>query len=151
MGIISLETGGLTFPQELEKTAAAQAPDPSDGRRRLLVVEDNEDTSHMLRKWLETDGYEVFTAADGWEAVQTALHNRYDAILMDMSLPTMDGMSALRLIRSHEELRRVPVVALTAYDAAYPRAEAMESMCDEYMVKPINLRSLEEVLRKVLR
>ncbi len=92
----------------------------------------------MLRKWLETDGYEVVTTTDGWEAVQLALHGNYDAVLIDMSLPTMDGMSALRLSRTHEKSRLVPVVAITAYDAAYPRAEAMEAMCDEYMLKPID-------------
>ena len=104
----------------------------------------------MLRMWLETDGYEVFTTDSGWEAVQLVLHGRYDAVLMDMSLPTMDGMNALRLIRMHEELRHVPVVAITAYDAAYPRAEAMEAMCDEYMVKPIDFGKLEADLHGVL-
>lgn len=150
MGIISLDTGGLTLPQAFGKAQAARAADTSGGRRRLLVVEDNEDTSAMLRMWLETEGYEVVTAADGWEAVRLALHDHYDAILMDMSLPTMDGMSAVRLLRGHDELRGVPIIALTAYDSAYPRAEAMEAMCDGYLVKPINLAELEGVLRRAL-
>lgn len=151
MGITSLETGGLTLPQGHERArAAGHAPAPPERRRTLLVVEDNEDLSLMLRTWLEAGGYEVTTAGDGWEAVQSALHNRYDAVLMDMSLPTMDGMAALRLIRAHEELRGLPVVAITAYDVAYPRAEAAEAMCDEYMVKPVDFGRLEAVLRRIL-
>lgn len=150
MRITSLDTGALSFPEGLRAGAAARPAEPAAGRRRLLLVEDNEDTSDMLRKWLELDGYEVSTARSGWEAVQTALRRRYDAILMDMSLPTMDGMGAVRLIRSHEGLRGVPVVAMTAYDAAYPRAEAMAASCDEYLVKPLDFKRLGAVLRRIL-
>ncbi len=151
MRVISHGTGGLALPQGLKGVGAGQTPEAQERRRTLLVAEDNEDTSHMLRKWLESDGYQITTTGDGWEAVQLALRHRYDAILMDMSLPTLDGMNALRLIRSHEKLRDVPVVAITAYDAAYPRAEAMESMCDGYMVKPLDFGKLEAVLHRVLR
>ena len=118
--------------------------------QRLLVAEDDQDTSEMLRKWLEADGYEVTSAASGWEAVQLALRGHHDAILMDMSLPAMDGMGAVRLIRAHRHLRAVPVVALTAYDASYPRAEAFEAMCDEYLVKPLDLSRLGAVLRRLM-
>lgn len=150
MRVTSYETGSLTFPQGLKGIGTRRKSEPREGRRTLLLVEDNEDTCDILRMWLESDGYEVVTAGDGWEAVQSVLHNRYDAILLDLSLPTMDGISALRLIRSHEHLRSVPVVAITAYDLAYTRAEAMEAMCDEYMVKPLDLGRLEAVITRVL-
>ena len=150
MRVTSHETGGLVFPQGTEGARPERPTEPRGKRRTLLVVEDNEDTSDILRMWLESGGYEVVTAGTGWDAVQMALRGGYDAILMDMSLPTLDGMSALRLIRGHEHLRGVPVVAITAYDAAYPRAEAMEAMCDEYMVKPLDLGRLEAVLGRVL-
>lgn len=150
MSITTQKTGRGAHPRSPDEGAAGQARDAVEAPRRLLIVEDNEDTSHVLRMWLETGGYEIVTVGDGWDGVQSALHNRFDAILMDMSLPTMDGMSALRLIRAHDELCGVPVVAITAYDAAYPRAEAMESMCDEYLVKPLDFSHLEAVLRKVL-
>lgn len=150
MRVTSHETGGLTLPKGMKGAGSEQKPALRGKRRTLLVVEDNEDTSDILRMWLESGGYEVVTTDTGWEAVQLALRGHYDAILMDMSLPAMDGMSALRLIRSHERLRGVPVVAITAYDVAYPRAEAMEAMCDEYMVKPLDLGRLEAVINRVL-
>ncbi len=150
MGVTSHETGGLDFPQGTEGARPGRQAEPRQRRRTLLLVEDNEDTADILRMWLESGGYDVVTADTGWDAVQLALRGRYDAILMDMSLPTLDGMSALRLIRGHEHLRGVPVVAITAYDVAYPRAEAIEAMCDEYMVKPLDLGRLEAVLGRVV-
>lgn len=150
MNITSQIKGVSARPRASDDSRPGRDHDPAEGPRRLLIVEDNEDTSQVLRMWLESGGYEVVTAGDGWDGVQSVLHNHYDAILMDMSLPTMDGMSALRLIRAHEGLRRVPVVAITAYDAAYPRAEAMESMCDEYLIKPLDFGRLEAVLERIL-
>lgn len=140
--------GGITYSRA---RGPGHTPDPLERRRTLLIVEDNDDTTRMLRKWLETRGYEVAATDSGWEAVQMVLHGLYDAILMDMSLPGMDGMIAVRLIRTHQELHDVPVVAITAYDKTYPRAEAINSLCDEYMVKPIDFQKLEAVLRQVLR
>lgn len=150
MDMLLQGAGSGIHPLELKDGGGGVARDLSERQRTLLVVEDDEDTSEVLRMWLETDGYEVVTAASGWEAVQLAVRGGYDAILMDMSLPMLDGMGALRLIRAHEALRPVPVVALTAYDAAYPRAEALEAECDEYMVKPIDFGRLATVLRRVL-
>lgn len=151
MGVSLQDAGGGVHPPCLKDNGAGAARDLDERRRTLLLVEDDEDTADVLRMWLEADGYEVATAASGWEAVGSALRGRFDAILMDMSLPMLDGMSALRLMRAHEALRAVPVVALTAYDAAYPRAEAMAAQCDEYMVKPLDFGRLGAVLRRLLR
>jgi CheY-like chemotaxis protein len=101
MDITSHGEGVSTTSQGFKEGETGHTPDPLKSRRTLLIAEDNEDTSLILRKWLETNGYDVVTTMDGWEAVQLVLHGHYDAILMDMSLPTMDGMSALRLIRAH--------------------------------------------------
>jgi CheY-like chemotaxis protein len=143
------ESAGRTGTRSFEGTAG----DGAVGARALhsiLLVEDNEDTRDMLRLWLETDGYHVMTAGSGWEAVQLALNGRYDVILMDMSLPVMDGITAVHIIRSHERLRSIPVVGVTAYDAAYPRAEVLAAECAEYMVKPIDLARLDRILDRVL-
>jgi CheY-like chemotaxis protein len=150
MTTTSHDSGEHRDPEDVRDGRGDHLPDCPEKPRRLLVAEDDEDTSFVLRKWLEEDGYEVTIAGCGWEAVQLALRGGYDAILMDMSLPAMDGMSAVHLIRAHEGLSRVPVVAITAYGAAYPRAEALEAMCDEYLVKPLDLGSLGAVLRRVL-
>jgi two-component system OmpR family response regulator len=99
--VTSHEIGGLSSPKALKGDGVDVKPRPQ-GRRTLLVVEDDEDTSDILRMWLESEVYQIVTAGDGWEAVQMALRGRYDAILLDMSLPTLDGMSILRLIRGHE-------------------------------------------------
>jgi len=150
MDLISQGDGANAFRQGYVEDVEGRGPVTSESRGTLLVVEDNEDTADMLRMWLEMDGYEIVTAGTGWEGVQFALRGHYDAILMDMSLPLLDGMSALRLIRAHEGLHNLPVVAMTAYDAAYPRAEALEAACDEYIVKPIDFGRLEAVLRRIL-
>lgn len=128
----------------------AEGDELSDRRTSVLLVEDDPDTSQMLKFWLEANDYEVATAGSGPEAVDSALKGEYDAILLDLSLPVLDGIAALNLIRRHDELRDVPVVAITAYDAAYPRAEAIAAECAEYLIKPIDLDRLGRVLDRVI-
>jgi len=138
------------YYQDFGQAADRDAAEVDNGRFNILLVEDNEDTRDMLRLWLETDGYRVMTAGSGWEAVQLALNGRYDLILMDMSLPVMDGITAVHIIRGHERLRHVPVVGVTAYDVAYPRAEALGAECADYLVKPIDFGRLEGVINRLL-
>jgi two-component system, sensor histidine kinase len=144
------EAAGGDYPHEFRQTPAEKGTEARQNRYRILLVEDNEDTRDMLQLWLETDGYRVVTAGSGWEAVQLALNGRYDVILMDMSLPVMDGITAVHIIRGHERLRSVPVVGVTAYDTAYPRAEVFDAECVEYILKPIDFGRLERILDRLL-
>ena len=113
----------------------------------VLVVEDTVDTRHVLGLTLLEQGYRVLTATNGREAVEVALRERPDLILMDLNLPQMDGLMATALIRSHEELRRVPILAITAYDTYGMKEAALEAGCNGYITKPLDFDRLEKILR----
>lgn len=107
---------------------------------RILLVEDNEMNRDMLSRRLERKGYEVLIAVDGEQGVQMALSDAPDLVLMDISLPVMDGYEATRRIKA--ERRGTPVIALTAHAMAGDRERTMEAGCDDYDTKPINLPRL---------
>ncbi|HSG82476.1 MAG TPA: response regulator [Gemmatimonadota bacterium] len=119
---------------------------------RILLVEDNEMNRDMLSRRLKRKGYEVNMAMDGKQGVEMAKAGGYDLILMDMSLPEIDGWEATRQLRSAEETRSVPIIALTAHAMAGDREKALEAGCDDYDTKPIELDRLltkmEELLNK---
>jgi CheY-like chemotaxis protein len=108
---------------------------------RILLVEDNEMNRDMLSRRLARKGYEVAMAVDGREGVARAGAGVYDLILMDMSLPEIDGWEATRQIRAAGG-PRVPIIALTAHAMAGDREKALEAGCDDYDTKPIELARL---------
>jgi len=116
----------------------------------VLVVEDSDDTRRVLSMELRHRGCRVVTAADGREAVETALSVRPDLILMDLNLPRMDGLAATEQIRGHGELSDVPVIAVTAYDTYGIREAALEAGCRAYLLKPLDPAALVRTLRGVL-
>jgi two-component system, cell cycle response regulator DivK len=109
---------------------------------KVLLVEDNEMNRDMLSRRLQRNGYEVAIAVDGAEGVEMARSDPPDLILMDMSLPVLDGWEATRRLKSDEATRRIPVIALTAHAMAGDRERAMEVGCDDYDTKPIELPRL---------
>ena len=109
---------------------------------RILLVEDNEMNRDMLSRRLIRNGYEVFLAMDGQQGVNMALSERPDLILMDMSLPVIDGWEATRQIKANDATRRLPVIALTAHAMAGDREKAMEVGCDDYDTKPVEIARL---------
>ncbi len=115
-----------------------------------MVVEDFEDNRFMMRRLLEMIGYRVVEAENGEEAVKRAWSERPDLILMDLSLPLLDGLAATRRIRSRAELRQIPVVAVSAHDTADFHAEALAAGCNEYLTKPIDFDELERLLSRFL-
>jgi len=117
----------------------------------FLVVEDFEDSRFMMRRLLEIAGYGVIEASDGVQAVEVAVQKRPALILMDLSLPKLDGLAATRKIREHEEMRTVPIIAVSAHDAPESRIEALAAGCDEYVTKPIDFDNLNSLLKRVLR
>jgi len=109
---------------------------------RILLVEDNEMNRDMLSRRLEKRGYEVALALDGAEGVAAARNGLPDLILMDMSLPVMDGWEATRALKTDPATARIPIIALTAHAMAGDREKAVEAGCDDYDTKPVELPRL---------
>jgi two-component system cell cycle response regulator DivK len=118
--------------------------------RTIMVVEDYDDTRLLLRQVLETRGYRVLEAINGQQAVDIAVREHPDLILMDLDLPILDGIAATQRIRQHADLTKVPIVAVTAYPMSYTHVKAFAKGCDEYMAKPIDLNELTELLSRYL-
>ena len=119
-----------------------------DRRQLFLVVEDFEDSRFMMRRLLEMAGYSVVEASDGEQAVRIAEEARPVLILMDLSLPKLDGLAATRQIRQKKGLKRVPIVAVSAHDSPESRSEALAAGCNEYVTKPIDFDHLNELLHR---
>jgi two-component system cell cycle response regulator DivK len=109
---------------------------------RILLVEDNEMNRDMLSRRLQRKGYEVTMAVDGRQGVDMARSGSYDLILMDMSLPEIDGWEATRQLRSAPETKVVPIIGLTAHAMAGDREKALEAGCNDYDTKPVELPRL---------
>jgi CheY-like chemotaxis protein len=119
-------------------------------KKFFLVVEDFEDSRFMMRRLLEMAGYNVLEATDGEQAVKMAVEARPVLILMDLSLPKLDGLAATRQIRQKKGLKAVPIVAVSAHDSPESRTEALAAGCDEYVTKPIDFDHLTKVLQRFL-
>jgi two-component system cell cycle response regulator DivK len=109
---------------------------------RILIVEDNEMNRDMLSRRLERKGYSISMAVDGGAGVEKAAAEIPDLILMDMSLPVLDGWEATRRVKANPRTRHIPVIALTAHAMTGDRDKAMEAGCDDYDTKPIDLTRL---------
>jgi CheY-like chemotaxis protein len=109
---------------------------------KILLVEDNEMNRDMLSRRLQRRGYEVSMAVDGRQGVELARTGGFDLILMDMSLPEVDGWEATRQLREAEETRTVPIIGLTAHAMAGDRERALDAGCDDYDTKPVELTRL---------
>jgi two-component system, cell cycle response regulator DivK len=117
---------------------------------KVLLVEDNEMNRDMLSRRLMRQGFEVVVAVDGQAGVDAARAGRPDIVLMDMSLPVLDGWEATRQLKSQDETRAIPVIALTAHAMAGDRQQALDAGCDDYDTKPIELPRLLEKMRRLL-
>jgi CheY-like chemotaxis protein len=110
--------------------------------KKILLVEDNEMNRDMLSRRLVRNGYEVVVAVDGQQGADMALSERPDLILMDMSLPVIDGWEATRRLKANDATRGIPVIALTAHAMAGDREKAIEVGCEDYDTKPVELSRL---------
>jgi two-component system cell cycle response regulator DivK len=117
---------------------------------KILLVEDNEMNRDMLSRRLIRKGYDVVIAVDGAQGVDMALSEAPDLILMDMSLPVMDGQTATRALKARDETRGIPVIALTALAMVGDRENAIAAGCDEYDTKPVELPRLLEKMEVLL-
>lgn len=117
---------------------------------RILLVEDNEMNRDMLSRRLARKGFEPLLAMDGQEGVEVALREHPDLILMDMSLPKVDGWEATRRIKKDEHTSGIPVIALTAHAMAGDRERAIEAGCDDYDTKPVEFAGLLQKIEALL-
>jgi len=116
----------------------------------VLLVEDVEDTRLFMRLALEDQGFIVFEAEDGQAAVASAERDTPDVILMDLTLPRMDGFAAAKLMREKRALQNVPIIAVTAHQETGFRTDAKASGFDAYVTKPIDINSLKELINGLI-
>ena len=117
---------------------------------KILLVEDNEMNRDMLSRRLMKKGFEVVLAVDGQEGVSMAASEAPSIILLDMSLPVMDGWEATRLLKSTPGTEQIPIVAVTSHAMADDRAKALGAGCDDYITKPIDFNNLVRVIDQLL-
>lgn len=118
--------------------------------RRILLVEDNEANRDMLSRRLLRRGYEILIAVDGREGIEMAAKEHPDLILMDLSMPLVDGWEATRILKGSEETSSIPIIALSAHAMAGDREKALAAGCDEFDTKPIDLARLLEEMEALL-
>ncbi len=118
--------------------------------KRILLVEDNEMNRDMLMRRLQRKGFEVDVAVDGAQGVEKARSDRPDLILMDMSLPVMDGWEASRQLKADSSTAVIPIIALTAHAMSTDRDKALEAGCDEFDTKPVELPRLLDKIHTLL-
>jgi CheY-like chemotaxis protein len=122
----------------------------SDKSTKVLLVEDTEDNRFMMRRLLEMSSFDVVEAVNGEEAVHLAEAEHPDIILMDLSLPIIDGLGATRRIRELPGLGETPIIAVSAHDTEDFHHDALAAGCDAYITKPIDFAELEEIVIRLL-
>lgn len=122
----------------------------SDHGHTVLLVDDNEDVRSLMRFWLEERGYRVVQASNGEVAVEAALRERPHVILMDICMPHLNGFTAARRIRAHEQLHDIPIIAISAHDLDELHGAAIDAGCVELLGKPVDSDRLENILSRLL-
>ncbi len=119
--------------------------------RKILIVEDNQDSRELVVKVLKNKGYQTIEAADGEEALEKVAAEKPDLILLDISIPKIDGYEVAKRLKSQEEFRDIPIVALTAHAMKGDREKVIVAGFEGYISKPINVRELPDQVKSYLR
>lgn len=119
--------------------------------RKILIVEDNEDNRELAVKVLRNKGFETVTAVDGEEAIEKAVSEKPDLILLDISLPKMDGYEVAKRLKSMEEFKEIPIVAFTAHAMKGDREKVIAAGFEGYISKPINIREFPDQVKLYIR
>ena len=127
-----------------------QGEEPRSAPKRILIVEDNELNLKLLHDVLEAHGYATIATAEGATALPLARENRPDLILMDLQLPDISGLDAVRELKDHEETRDIPIVAVTAFAMVGDERKALIGGCDGYVAKPIQLHDFLNVVKSFI-
>lgn len=117
---------------------------------KILLIEDNEMNRDMLSRRLQRKGYNVLIAVDGAEGVEMAQSTRPDLILMDMSLPVLDGWEATRRLKANDQTKDIPIIAQTAHAMAGDREKCLAAGCDDYATKPVEIKELLNKIKRLL-
>jgi two-component system cell cycle response regulator DivK len=117
--------------------------------RKVLIVEDYEDTRQLMKYLVESYGYQVIEAANGLEAIETIKHHFPDLILLDISMPIMDGLSATKAIRNFDGASQIPIIAITAHGKQFYQ-RAIDAGCNDLIEKPVDFDHLEPILNQYL-
>jgi two-component system, cell cycle response regulator DivK len=126
-------------------------PQPSSAVKTVLIVEDNELNMKLFKDLLEARGYHTLLSRDGLEALRIARRQRPDLILMDIQLPEVSGLEVTKWLKEDEELRHVPVIAVTAFAMKGDEERIREGGCEDYIAKPISVTHFLETVQKYLR
>ncbi len=118
---------------------------------RILVVDDNEDSRELVKKILKKHGYEIIEAIDGEDAISKAIAYRPDLILMDISIPKIDGYEVTRRLKQRIDFKDTPIIAFTAHAMRGDQEKALQAGCDGYISKPINVREFPEQIKMYLK
>jgi len=119
-------------------------------RKRILVVEDHEDNRQILRDLLASGGFDMIEAGDGEQAVSAAEANRPDLILMDIQLPEVSGLEVTKWLKEDDDLRSIPVIAVTAFAMKGDEEKIREGGCEAYIAKPISVASFMRTVERFL-
>ncbi|MBM4141304.1 MAG: response regulator [Nitrospira sp.] len=119
--------------------------------KKILIVDDNQDSRELVVKILKNRGYQLIEAIDGEDALEKAMAERPDLILMDISIPKIDGYEVTRRLKSQKEFKNIIIVALTAHAMKGDREKAFEVGCEGYISKPINTRELPDQIKSFLK
>ena len=119
---------------------------------RVLVVEDRDVSRKILKDFLEKNSFEVIEAKNGQQCIRLALHEKPDLVLLDLSIPVIDGWETARLMKSNKTTKQIPIIAITAHTLAGDRERALSSGCDDYVPKPLDheylLKRIQHYLEK---
>jgi len=119
--------------------------------KKILVVDDNQDSRELVVKVLKNKGYEMVEAVDGEEAIEKAIAERPHLILLDISIPKLNGYEVTQKLKGMEEFENIPIVALTAHAMKGDRKKALEAGCEGYITKPINVRELPAQVKSFIK
>lgn len=119
--------------------------------KTILVVDDNEDSREIVKKILKKQGYEIIEAIDGEEALAKAIAYRPDLILMDISIPKIDGYEATRRLKARPDFKDIPIIAFTAHAMKGDQEKALQAGCNGYISKPINVKDFPEQIKVYLK
>lgn len=119
--------------------------------KKILIVDDNQDSRELAVKVLKNRGYQMIEASDGEEALEKALAEKPDLILMDISIPKINGYEVTRRLKSQADFKATPIIALTAHAMKGDKEKALESGCDGYISKPINVHELPDQIKSYMK
>ncbi len=147
---IATEVASLSLINQARRKSVTDQMVDERNLPKILLVEDTEDNRQMMRKLLEMSGYRVVEATNGEEAVKVTREEQPVLILMDLSLPIIDGLAATRLIRNLPDGAQLPIIAVSAHDTADFHADALAAGCNAYITKPIDYPELEELVERLM-